>query len=96
LFFPVQGMLKAICRQVVQMVSQACAPSGYSTQFTHLAGIPARTLWYFFWEARMADEPIRVIDENGEEIVVEPIQPTKTMDQETIEILLADKIATGG
>ena len=44
----------------------------------------------------MADEPIRVFDENGDEIVVEPIQPTKTMDQETIEILLADKIATGG
>ena len=44
----------------------------------------------------MADEPIRVIDENVDEIVVEPIQLTKTMDQETIESLLADKIATGG
>ncbi len=44
----------------------------------------------------MEDEPIRVLDENGEEIVVEPIQPTPKMDQETIEILLADKIATGG
>ena len=31
-----------------------------------------------------------------DEYVVDPIQPTASMDVETIEILLEDRIATGG
>jgi hypothetical protein len=35
-------------------------------------------------------------DDLEEENIVEPIQPTTSMDIETIEILLEDRIATGG
>ncbi len=48
---------------------------------------------------KMKDEPVVSI-ENGdlteEEYVVEPIRPTSGMDVETIEILLDDRVATGG
>lgn len=46
----------------------------------------------------MADEPtiIMEVTELEEEFTVEPVQPTKSMDLETIEILMADRIATGG
>lgn len=35
-------------------------------------------------------------NEGKDEYVVDPIQPTASMDLETIEILLEDRIATGG
>lgn len=46
----------------------------------------------------MADEPTLIMEETDreEEYTVEPIQPTTSMDLETIDILMADRIATGG
>lgn len=46
----------------------------------------------------MADEPTLIMEvtECEEEFTVEPVQPTGSMDLETIEILMADRIATGG
>ncbi len=48
---------------------------------------------------KMKDEPVVSVENDDlgeEEYVVEPIQPTPGMDIETIEILLDDRVATGG
>lgn len=42
------------------------------------------------------NQPLNEAVDIEEEIIVETIQPTTSMDVETIEILLEDRIATGG
>lgn len=46
----------------------------------------------------MIEEPIihTMYDAEEDQYIVEFIQPTENLDAETIEILLADQIATGG
>lgn len=46
----------------------------------------------------MIEDPIihTRYDEEEDAYIVESIQPTEQMDAETIEILVADQIATGG